>query len=250
VNGLYQSIFFCASTFKRRADLSVKDLHIHRHHPPQLDPKTLKPLLSPARTAVNAVVLVAMHRHAHAHAAGQCVQFFKAVFVVAGGFVGDQDVGLHRGQLRHFVGIDGGPVFQVHAALPAVLARGLAGVFFTVAKLGGLAVFGVPNGTTKNAAQPGYARAARQGDDAAMQAALGQFAVPHMGKIVGVVGVVVAVDVPDTLPNGFQLDVQRACGLQVTQQDDGAGLGLQRGIDDVLPLAVRIAAKEDGAGHV
>ena len=74
------------------------------HHPPQAHPITFKPLLSPARTVVDAVVLVAVHRHAHAHAAGQCVQRFEAVLVVAGRFVGDEDVGLLRGQLFQLVG--------------------------------------------------------------------------------------------------------------------------------------------------
>ena len=189
-----------------------------------------------------------MHRGAHAHAARQFVQLVESVFVVAGGFVGDEDVGLQRGQLFDFVGVDAGPVLEVHAALPAVLAWGDAGVFFAVAKLGGLCVFGVPHRTTKHAAQPANARAAGQGDDAAVQVALAHIVVPHVGKVVRMVGVVVAVDEPDPLPNGFQLDVQRARGLQVAQQDDGAGIGLQRGIDDVLPLAVRVAAKEDGAG--
>jgi hypothetical protein len=69
-----------------------------------------------------------------------------------------------------------------------------------------------------------------------------------MGKVVSVVGVVVAVDVPDAFADGRQLGVQRACGFQVTQQDDGAGVGLQGGIKDVLPLAVRVTAKKDGAG--
>jgi hypothetical protein len=58
------------------------------------------------------------------------------------------------------------------------------------------------------------------------------------------------VDVPNALADGRQLDVQWACGLQIAHQDHGAGVGLQRGIDDVLPLAVRVAAEEDGAGHV
>ena len=190
-----------------------------------------------------------MHRHAHAHAASQFVQLMESVFVVAGGFVGDEDVGLQCGQLFDFVGVDAGPVFQMHAALPAVLARRAADVFFSVAKLGRLPVFGVPHRTPKHAAQPANARATGQRDHAAMDVALGQFAVPHIGKVALVVGVVVAVDVPDAFADGRQLDVQRARGLQVAQQDDGAGIGLQGGIDDVLPLAVRVAAKEEGAGH-
>ncbi len=189
-----------------------------------------------------------MHRGAHAHAAGQFVQLMESVFVVAGRFVGDEDVGLQRGQLFDFVGVDAGPVLEVHAALPAVLAWGDAGVFFAVAKLGRLLVFGVPHSAAKHAAQPANARAAGQGDHTSVQAPLAHLVVPDVGKVVCVVGVVVAVDEPDALPNGFQLDVQRACGLQVAQQDDGAGVGLQGGIDDVLPLAVRVAAKEDGAG--
>jgi len=190
-----------------------------------------------------------MHRHAHAHAASQFVQLMESVFVVAGGFVGDEDVGLQRGQLLDLIGVDAGPVLEVHAALPAVLARRDAGVFFAVAKLGRLPVFGVPHRTAKHAAQPTNARAAGQRDHTAMDVAVGQFAVPHMGKVALVVGVVVAVDVPDAVADGRQLDVQRACWLQVAQQDDGAGIGLQGGIDDVLPLAVRVAAKEEGAGH-
>ena len=87
-----------------------------RHHPPQPHPITFKPLLSPSRAAVNAVVLVAMHRHARAHAAGQFVQLMESVFVVAGRFVGDEDVGLQRGQLFDFVGVDAGPVLEVFTA--------------------------------------------------------------------------------------------------------------------------------------
>ena len=64
--------------------------------PPQSHPMTGKALLSPARAAVHAVVLVAMHRHAHSHAARQCVQRFESVVVVARCFVGDQNVGLQR----------------------------------------------------------------------------------------------------------------------------------------------------------
>ena len=191
-----------------------------------------------------------MHRGAHAHAAGQFVQLMESVFVVAGRFVGDEDVGLQRGQFFHLVGVDAGPVLEVHAALPAVLAWGDAGVFFTVAKLGRLPVFGVPHRTPKHAAQPANARAAGQGDDAAVQTALAHIVVPDVGKVVRMVGVVVAVDEPDALPNGFQFDVQRPGRFQVAQQDDGTGAGLLSRIKDVLPLAVRIAAKEDGAGHV
>ena len=62
--------------------------------------------------------------------------------------------------------------------------------------------------------------------------------------MVRMVGVVVAVDEPHALPNRLQLKVQRACRLQITQQDDGAGAGVQGRIDDVLPLAVRVTAKE------
>jgi hypothetical protein len=136
----------------------------------------------------------------------------------------------------------------VHAALPAVLARGDAGVRFAVAKPGRLLVFGVPHRTAKHTPQPGDARAAGQRDDAAVQAALAHFVVPHVAKVARMVGVVVAVDEPDPLPNRFQLDVQRPCRLQVAQQDHGTGVGLQGGIDDVLQLAVRVAAEEDGAG--
>ncbi len=194
-------------------------------------------------------MLVAMHRHAHAHAAGQFVQLMESMLVVARRFVGDEDVGLQRGQLFDFVGVDAGPVLEVHAALPAVLARRDVDVFFAVTKLGGVAVFGVPHRTTKHAAQPANASAAGQRHHSAVQIALGQFAVPHVGKVVRMVGVVVAVDVPDAVADGRQLDVQWARGLQVAQQDDGAGIGFQRRIDDVLPLAVRVAAKEAGAGH-
>ena len=56
------------------------------------------------------------------------------------------------GQLRNFIGVDAGPVFQVHAALPPIKGRGDAGVFFAVAKLGLLCVFGVPDRTSKHAA--------------------------------------------------------------------------------------------------
>jgi hypothetical protein len=45
-------------------------LALAKSSPPQPHPVTFKPLLSPARAAVNVVVLVAMHRHAHGHAAG------------------------------------------------------------------------------------------------------------------------------------------------------------------------------------
>ena len=86
------------------------------HHPPQPHPITGKALLSPARAAVNVVVLVAMYRGAHAHAAGQLVQVCKAVLVVAGRFVGDEDVGLLRGQLFQLVGVDAGPVLEVFTA--------------------------------------------------------------------------------------------------------------------------------------
>lgn len=223
---------------------------IHHHHPPQPHPKTLEPLRTPVRAAVNAVVLVAVHRGVHAHAAGQCVQCRKAIGVVAGGFVCDQDVGLLGGQLLHFVGVDAGPVFQVCAALPAVLARGFAGVFVAVAVLGWARVFGVPHRAAKHAAQPGNACAAGQRDHAAMDVPLGQLGVPHVGKGVFAVRVVVAVDEPDAVPDGLQLHVQRPHRLQVAQQDDGAGAGLLGRIDDVLPLAVGVAAEEDGAGHV
>jgi hypothetical protein len=42
--------------------------------------------------------------------------------------------------------------------------------------------------------------------------------------------------------------VQRPRRLQVTQQNDGSGVGLQGGIDDVLQLAVWVATEKDGAG--
>jgi hypothetical protein len=38
--------------------------------------------------------------------------------------------------------------------------------------------------------------------------------------------------------------VQRPGWLQIAQQDHGAGVGLQGGVEDVLPLAVRVAAEE------
>ena len=74
--------------------------------------------------------------------------------------------------------------------------------------------------------------------------------VPDVAKVVRMVGVMVAVDEPDPLPNRFQLDVQRLGWLQVAQQDHGAGVGLLSRINDVLPLAVRVAAEEERAGHV
>ena len=218
------------------------------HHPPQSHPIAFKSLRFPVGAAVDVVVLVPMHRHAHAHAAGQGVQLFEAVLVVARRFVGDQDVGLLRGQLLKLVGVDAGPVLEVHAALPAVLARRHACVRFAVAKFGRLLVFGVPHRTAKHTAQPGDARAARQRDDAAVQLPLAHFGVPHVAKVVRMVGVVVAVDEPDPLPNGFQLDVQRPCRFQVAQQDHGASAALLSCIEDVLPLAVGVAAEEDGAG--
>jgi hypothetical protein len=81
-----------------------------------------------------------------------------------------------------------------------------------------------------------------------MDVAVRQFAVPDVGKVVRMVGVVVAVNEPDALPNNLQLDVQRAGGFQVAQQNDGAGVGVQGRIDDVLPLAVRVAAEKEWAG--
>jgi hypothetical protein len=84
-----------------------------------------------------------------------------------------------------------------------------------------------------------------------MEVSVCRFGVPHVGKVAGVVGVVVAVDEPNPIPNGLKLDVQRPSGLEVAQQNHSPSAGFQRGLGDVLPLAVGVAAEKERTGlHV
>ena len=117
-----------------------------------------------------------MHCHLDAQGLGLRVQDRKAVGMIVGRLMRDQNVSPQIRQPVDLLGIDTRPVPARRAAAPALLPGCLPGMFGTRAKCGPVGPrrgrVGLPYGFTKNVPHPGNANAARQRRDASMQASL------------------------------------------------------------------------------
>ena len=78
----------------------------------------------------------------------------------------------------------------------------------------------MPDLLPEHPAQAGEPHAVGQFDHTAVDIAFGQAAVPKEVPSFGDVVVVVAVDQPNPIDDGFKLLVQRSLCFHVTQQDD------------------------------
>lgn len=209
----------------------------------QTNAKHLEVQRGPQRSVVRAVVVVAVEGAVYPQRSGQVIYRAPAVWMTAGGFVSDQDVRSLVCQTLDDIGIDGPPMPANRTRAPPILARGvprmsLSAVMDRRSRRN-------PDRRPEDPADTRKSGSVWQGDDTAVNVAIGEFAVEHIFEGGLRSGVVVAMDEPQPISDGVELDVQWSHRLEVTEQDHCHGLQTLRNLQDVIKAPVRIAAKQD-----
>jgi hypothetical protein len=187
---------------------------------PQPDTKTPETLLNPSVRAVQAIMLMPVHSHSGPHGPRQVIKNFETIDVVPSGFVRDEDIGPHVGQVIKLIRINGRPMFSVDAPPPPILPRRRLSVFLAVAEIWRGRETGMPDQASENAPESSDANPIGQLHNASMDIPLGKLAIPNVHKILIRIRIVIAVDVPDSIKNLFEFNMQGPLWLHVAQKDD------------------------------
>lgn len=101
----------------------------------------------------------------------------------------------------------------------------------------------MPDRAAKNAAESTDTNPIGQLQDAAVEIPLCKLALPNVHKILIRIGIMVAVDVPDSIKNPFEFNMQGQLWLHVAQKNDRGCVKFAGGLDDVAELAMRVATE-------
>ena len=212
----------------------------------QTDTKASESLRHPKLRVVQAIVLMTMNGDPRTQAACQIVKNPEAMRVVPECLVRDKDVGVQIRQSIKLIRINTRPVLAHNAALPAVLARGRAGMALPVLELGLACETRIPDRFAKDAAQASQPDSIGQFNDSPMNVAIRQLAAPDVLPVLIVISVVVARNEPQPhWVEGCEFQVQRLRRLHVTEQHHGHGFQPRYRLRNMTVLAVCVAAKQN-----